>query len=168
MRDQHRSKQEIINEVVGLRKQVTDLRDAMATHRRVEDALRQAEEKLRALADGAPVGLCLVRSDGIPLAANRPFARLLGYESPAELLSVAQVLGVFARSEELSRLIQWIHQGDPAPVDPLLRQKSGEPLACWVMASISREPDAVALVVLEPVSVASSGDTRPASVRCNA
>ena len=50
MRDQHRPKQELINEVAALRKQVTDLKDAMTARRRVEDALRLAEEQLHALA----------------------------------------------------------------------------------------------------------------------
>jgi len=92
MRDQHRPKQDLINEVTALRKQVADLKDAMAARRRVEDALRQSEEQLRTLADAAPVGLCLFRPNGSPVMANRPFARLLGYDSPAELLRVADVL----------------------------------------------------------------------------
>ena len=168
MRDQHRSKQDLITEVVALRKQTADLREAMAAHRRVEDALRQSEEKLRALADGAPVGLCLVRADGIPLAANRPFAGLLGYDSPAELLRVAGVLGVFAQSEELSRVTHWMHEGNLGPVDLRFRRKSGEPRACLVLGIAGEDPDTVSLAVVEPVSVASSGDTRPESAPCNA
>jgi PAS domain-containing protein len=78
MRDQHRPKQDLINEVTGLRKQIADLREAMTARRRVEDALRQSEEQLRHLVDAAPVGLCLVRHDGTPVGANRTFARLLG------------------------------------------------------------------------------------------
>ena len=56
MRDQHRPKQDLINEVTGLRKQIADLREAMTARRRVEDALRQCEEQLRLLVDAAPVG----------------------------------------------------------------------------------------------------------------
>ena len=64
MRDQHRPKQELITEVVGLRKQIADLRDAMTARRRVEDALRQSEAQLHALVDSAPVGLCLFKPNG--------------------------------------------------------------------------------------------------------
>src|SRR3712207_603414 len=105
MRDQHRPKQDLINEVTALRKQVADLKEAMTARRRVEDALRLSEEQLRALADAVPVGLCLLRPNGSPLVANRPFARLLGYDSPAELLRVADVLGVFANREEEARVL---------------------------------------------------------------
>jgi hypothetical protein len=51
MRDQHRPKQDLINEVIGLRKQVADLREAMTARRRVEDALRESERQLRALVE---------------------------------------------------------------------------------------------------------------------
>ena len=86
MRDQHRPKQDLISEVIALRKQMADLREAMTARRRVEDALRLSEEQLRMLVDAAPVGLCLFRPNGTPLVTNRPFARLLGYDSTAELL----------------------------------------------------------------------------------
>ena len=105
MRDDHRPKQELVHEITGLRKQVADLKEAMIARRRVEDALRTAEELLRALTDGAPVGLCLFRADGTLLGANRPFARMLGYDSPAELQAVGSVLGVFANTEERSRAL---------------------------------------------------------------
>ena len=168
MRDQHRSKQDLISEVVALRKQTADLRETMVAHRRLEEALRQSEEKLRALTDGAPVGLCLVRGDGMPLAANRPFARLLGYDSPAELLRVGQVLGVFTQNEELSRLVRWIDQGNVGPMELRLRRKSGELLACWALGAARQDSGAVALAIVEPVNVAWSAGTGPASVQCNA
>ena len=85
MRNQHRPKQELCDEVAALRKQVADLKAEMVARRRVEDALRQSDQQLRALSDSAPAGLCLVRPGGTVRAANLPFARLLGYESPAEL-----------------------------------------------------------------------------------
>src|SRR5687768_18139204 len=105
MRDDHRPKQELIHEIAGLRKQVVDLKEAMTARRRVEDALRTAEELLRSLADGAPVGLGLFSLDGTLLTANRPFARMLGYDSPAELQALSAVFGVFASPEEQSRTL---------------------------------------------------------------
>jgi PAS domain S-box-containing protein len=102
MRDDHRPKQDLIHEITGLRKQVLDLKDAMTARRRVEDALRSAETLLRTLCDGAPVGLGLFREDGTLLTANRPFAHMLGYDSPAELQALSAVCGVFASPEDQS------------------------------------------------------------------
>ncbi len=161
MRDQHRSKHELISEVVALRKQVADLKVATADRRRVEDALRHSEEQLRALVDGSPVGLCLFRPDGTAVAANRPLARMLGYDSPAELLSVGDVLGVFATRDKQERVVELVNQREETVGDVLFRRKDGGSHAGWVMGAVCREPDAIALMVLEPVSAASSGGTRP-------
>ncbi len=149
MRDQHRPKQDLINEVTALRKQVADLKDAMTTRRRVEDALRQSEEQVRSLADTVPVGLCLFRSNGSPLVANRPFAGLLGYESPAELLRVGDVLGVFASREEEARMLMLVEQGQGKAVGVIFRRKDGTRQAFGVIGTISGDPPTVALVVLE-------------------
>jgi PAS domain S-box-containing protein len=159
MRDQHRQKQDLINEVVALRKQVTDLREAMAARRRVEDALRHSEEQLRALVDGSPVGLCLYCPDGSPLVANRPFARMLGYDSPTELLGIAPVLGLFPSREEQSRVNELARRGEESIGDVLFRCKDGGPHVSWVMGAARKDPDTVALVVLEALSAACSGDT---------
>ncbi|HYC33240.1 MAG TPA: PAS domain S-box protein [Gemmatimonadales bacterium] len=149
MRDQHRPKQDLINEVTALRKQVTDLKEAMAARRRVEDALRQSEEHLRALADAVPVGLCLFRSNGSPVMANRPFARLLGYDSAAELLRVADVLGVFGNREEEARVLAMAARGEERVSGVIFRRKDGSRHAYGVISSVSGETGAVALVVLE-------------------
>jgi PAS domain S-box-containing protein len=125
MRDEHRPKQELIHEIAGLRKQVVDLKDAMTARRRVEDALRGSEAMLRSLTDGAPIGLCLFRHDGTLLTANRPFARMLGYESPAELQAVGGVLGVFASLEEQARTLGSPGSAERRPHDALFRRKDG-------------------------------------------
>jgi PAS domain-containing protein len=143
VRDNHRPKQDLIHEVTGLRKQIVDLKEAMLARRRVEDALREAESRLRLLTDGAPVGLCLFRGDGTPLAANIPFARMLGYDSPAELQRIAGVLGVFATVAEQSRVL-----GDRAGYGSgaFFRHKDGTRICLGVLAARCTEQDTVALV----------------------
>jgi PAS domain S-box-containing protein len=149
MRDQHRPKQDLINEVVALRKQVADLKEATAARRRVEDALRHSEEQLRALMDCVPAGLCLFNADGAPISANRPFARLLGYESPAELLRVSQVLGLFASEAERARMLALFERKEECIGTVWLRRKDGGTHAAWVKGAVCEAPDAIALVVLE-------------------
>jgi PAS domain-containing protein len=149
MRDEHRPKQELVHEVTGLRKQVLDLKDAMTARRRVEDALRAAVALLHTLIDNAPAGLCLFRRDGTLLTANRPFARMLGYDSPAELQRVGGVLGVFASREEQARML------GSAPCGPqgvLLRHKSGTHSCLEVMAAACDDHDYAVLVVFEQLS----------------
>jgi PAS domain S-box-containing protein len=149
MRDQHRPKQDLINEVAALRKQVADLKDSMMARRRVEDALRAAEEQLRALADGAPVGLCLFSPSGTPLAANRPFARLLGYDSPSELLRVASALGVFANRDEQSRVFSLVCHTEDRVSGAIFRRKDGTRQAFGVIGGACHDPEGFVVVVLE-------------------
>lgn len=174
MRDQHRPKQELITEVAALRKQVADLKEAMTERRRVEDALRHGEEQLRLLTDGAPVGLCLVGPDGTPLVANRPFAKLLGYDSAAELLRVAGALGLFACKEESNRIWGLIQQGQERVTGVILRRKDGSHLSPNAVGALCHDPHAMILAVLElqppswgthplgALSAAWSGGTRSA------
>lgn len=146
MRDEHRPKHELVHEITGLRKQIADLKDAMSARRRVEDALRAGEESLRALCDGAPVGLGLFRVDGTLLTANRPFARMLGYDSPAELQALGAVFGVFASPEESSRALGSSEAGGSTR-EALFRRKDGCRRSHTVLASQSSDRQAVTLAI---------------------
>jgi PAS domain S-box-containing protein len=162
MRDDHRPKQELVHEITGLRKQVSDLKEAMHARRRVEDALRGSEELLRALSDGAPVGLCLFRQDGTLLGANRRFARMLGYDSPAELQAVGGVLGVFASAEERSRAL--CPQAGGALVETCFRLKDGCRRPHHVLRAEQPGDQGLTLAVFEslPDQFPSSFMSRPA------
>ena len=149
MRDEHRPKQELIHEITGLRKQIVDLKDAMVARRRVEDALRTTESMLRALSDSVPVGLCLFRHDGTPLTANSPFARMLGYDSPAELQRIGSVLGLFASDEERTRALCASTCGGHAVAGAFFRAKDGARRPFGLMAATCTAEDSVALVVFE-------------------
>jgi PAS domain S-box-containing protein len=149
MRDQHRSKQELCDELAALRKQVADLKAEMVSRRRVEDALRHSEEQLRALGDSAPTGLCLLKPGGTVRAANLPFARLLGYESAAELQRLSEAFGLFAGPEELGRVLSMAQGGDQSMAGVWFRRKDGSSQSLGVIGTRCREGDGVAIAVLE-------------------
>jgi PAS domain S-box-containing protein len=148
MRDDHRPKQELIQEITGLRKQVADLKETMIARRRIEDALRAAESLLRALSDGAPVGLGLFRNDGTLLTANKPLARMLGYESPAELQAMSAVFGVFADPEERSRALSSAGVKEPAR-EARFRRKDGCRRSHAVLAGQLSDQQAITLAVFD-------------------
>ena len=150
MRDQYRSKQELCDELAGLRKQVADLKAEMVVRRRVEDALRHSEEELRALGDSAPTGLCLLRPGGTVRVANLPFARLLGYDSAAELQRLSETIGLFSGPEELSQVLAMAQQEEHRMACVRFRRKDGTTQALGVIGSRCLEGDGVALAVLEP------------------
>ena len=55
--------------------------------KRVEEALRKSEEKLRSLYDNAAGGIFQTTPEGRLITANRVFARMFGYESPEEIIN---------------------------------------------------------------------------------
>jgi hypothetical protein len=80
------------------------------------------------------------------VTANRPFARMLGYDSPAELQSVGGVLGVFASPEEQSRAL------DSGPIpggvrEARFRHKDGCGLIQQVLRGESDQCEALTLAV---------------------
>jgi len=150
MRDDHRPKQDLIHEITGLRKQVGDLKEAMTERRRVEDALRLNTTLLRNLTDGAPLGLGLFRPDGTLLTANQRFARMLGYQSPAELQSLSTVVGVFASPEDQARALECPRGGEPLR-RALFRGKSGCRLLHGVLAGPEVDGSAIVLAIFEGI-----------------
>jgi PAS domain S-box-containing protein len=163
MRDQHRGKQELCDEVTGLRKQVADLKAEMVIRRRVEDALRHSEEQLRALGDSAPTGLCLLKAGGMVRVANLPFARLLGYDSAAELQRLTETFGLFAGPEELGRVLAMAEAGERDLAGVRFRRKDGSSQSLGVIGSQCREGGGVAIAVLERVEPSPLSGARCAS-----
>jgi hypothetical protein len=83
---------------------------------------------------------------------------MLGYDSPAELVRVGGVLGVFAGQEEVGRLLADADRGGEWR-DVLFRGKDARLQPFRVMAGVSHGPAAIALVVLV-LRLAVRGDTR--------
>jgi PAS domain-containing protein len=153
MRDQHRGKHELIDEVTGLRKQVADLKQAQLERRRIEDGLRRAEEQLRALLDAAPVGLCLMTPSGEPILANARLAGMLGYDSPQELVRLGGSLGLIA--DEAGR--SWLRTcaADPVPGQTAMtfRCRDGRVLELSALGGRHGAGGEVAVVVVDGAAI---------------
>ncbi|MGB5969318.1 MAG: EAL domain-containing protein [Spirulinaceae cyanobacterium] len=71
--------------------------DGIATditeHKQTEEALREAEEKYRSIFENAIEGIFRTTPDGYYLDVNPAFARMLGYNSPQELMAKIQDIG---------------------------------------------------------------------------
>jgi PAS domain S-box-containing protein len=66
----------------------------IAKRKDAEQALRQAEQRYRAIFENSPEGIYQTTLDGRFIAANPACARLLGYESPDELISAVRNIGI--------------------------------------------------------------------------
>jgi len=150
MRDHNRGKNELIDEVTGLRKQVADLKQAQLERRRIEDGLRRSEEQLRALLDAAPVGVCLLSDAGTPLVANSRMAGMLGYDSPQELIRLGGSIGVIADEAGRSWLKDRVGDSSAAQTSMAFRRRDGTVVALSALGEKQDAGGAVAVVVVDP------------------
>lgn|SRR5574337_2078095 len=128
MRDQHRPKQDLIAEVVGLRKQVADLKDAAVARWRAEQAVRHSEEQYRALVDHAPAGICRLTAEGEFLQVNATFAELLGYENRTEALDLGQTFGLFATQRDRDGVLRAFAEADEIRALPVRLRRADNTL----------------------------------------
>lgn len=149
MRDQHRDKRDLIEDITGLRKQVADLKQAALERRRVEDGLRRSEDGLRSITDAVPVGLCLLASGGEPVAANQCLAMFLGYASGEELVRMGRALGFIPSAEDRSRLTATDPAGPPAIFEVTFRRKDGQLQPLLLVGAAPAGADRTAAALLE-------------------
>ena len=119
------SKRSPSSEVVSLRKQVADLKESAVARRRVEDALRVAEELHRCTLDEAPGGIIRLDPRGRVLYLNAAFIHTLGYENRQEFNTIGALRGVFADSEEVRRLIE-VASGPPSEMMIRCLRRNGD------------------------------------------
>ncbi len=86
------------------------IKQEITERKQIEQALRQAEEKYRAIFEDAVVGIFQITPEGRPLSVNRALAEMHGYDSPEHLLgevsNVARQLFVdLSRFDELRHVL---------------------------------------------------------------
>ncbi len=84
MKDEVKSRDELLGEMVELRRCLAELQEHETEHKRVADALVQSEAKFRKLTEKAVVGVYLIQGNWFRYV-NPNFARIFGYQV-AELI----------------------------------------------------------------------------------
>ena len=89
---------------------ITDVEE----RRRAERALAEAEKKYRTIVENAAGGLYQLTPEGIYLSANPAMARVLGYESPADMLRLIKNAngGVYPDDSERKKFIDTLMSQD--------------------------------------------------------
>src|ERR687889_213587 len=124
-----RDADEVIQEVVLVHEDITDQKEA-------EEERRQAEEKYRTIFENAIEGIFRSTVDGRFLTANPAMARMLGYESPEELLGAVsnisdQLYVEPGRREEFYQLA--LQDGFVSGFEVQMYRKDGDTV--WVSAN---------------------------------
>ncbi len=107
MKDDKKTKAELIKELERLRCLVLELDAIEAARKRAVEALRESEERHRTLQANVPVGVFRYTpgADGRVLSANVALAKMLGYKE-SEDVTDARVADFYLRSEDRDKLVE--------------------------------------------------------------
>ncbi len=82
MNDQDKSKQELIEELVEVRRRVAALETADTERKEAEETLRKSEARFRSVFHDSPVGIAVVTPNGEFIQVNEALCDFLGYSEP--------------------------------------------------------------------------------------
>jgi diguanylate cyclase (GGDEF)-like protein/PAS domain S-box-containing protein len=124
---------------IGDRRLLYSIIHDVTERKRAELALRQSEEKYRDIFNFASVGIYQSTIDGKLLTANATLARMLGYDSVEELLSVDVPTDIYSDAGERETLIRKFEpKGIANDYEVLWKKKDGSPI--WVQLNAHRIP----------------------------
>lgn len=128
-----------IIEVGGLQYVLSSSND-ITERKRVEDALRESEARFRLLFERNLAGVYRSTATGQLLEANDALARIFGYQSRAEILSV-NTRTLYANPRERARMIEVLQRdGRLNNFELLLRRRDGSTV--WTLSNITLLPGA--------------------------
>ncbi len=116
------------------RRHVVVAHENITEWRLAEQALRESEEKFRALVNAAPVSIMMLR-DGKYIFGNPAAARLLGYADPAELVGLDALATIDPEHHEAIRQrMSVVEAGDHnPPMELRLRRPDGQ--VVWTIST---------------------------------
>lgn len=135
--------------ITGFMYFLTDLTDLKAT----QEELKRAEQQYRSMYENAVQGMFQSRPSGELIRINPAYARILGYESEEEVLSIKEGANKFYfSSEDHDRMIRAAQRNGALVNHELqLKRKDGKPV--WILANIRYIESDGAGAILEGILV---------------
>ncbi|HZK11293.1 MAG TPA: PAS domain S-box protein [Atribacterota bacterium] len=86
MEDSEKTKEQLINKLAKLGQQITKLKESEIKYKKTEEDLKNSEEKYRRLYENMPGAYYRTDKKGNVIMINPPGVKLLGYNSPEEII----------------------------------------------------------------------------------
>ncbi len=115
---------------------------ADSEHRQIVRALRESEGKYRSIFENAPDAIFRTTPEGRYAEANPATAKMLGYDSPEQLMQeVTDVTEIYADPEQRRNVLQRLRtEGQIPTIDVEMRRRDGS--TAWVAMSLQVVRDA--------------------------
>ncbi len=128
MRDEYKTKEELINELTKLRQRIAELKRSEIEHRRVEKELCRSEESYRSLIMLAPDGIVIFDMKGTVTSVNPAGIKMSGY-SKNEIVGSHLLKLPFLRARDIPKyaklLISVLRGEEPEPFEVVFHHKDG-------------------------------------------
>jgi PAS domain S-box-containing protein len=136
MRDEDKTKEELLQELKNLRDRVAQVEDSLIQHERTEESLRRDGERLRCMVQQAGEGLFIHNLDGRMVEVNRRACDYLGYDR-SELLELSITDIEKSVPVDKSRKI-WTEMvpGTPVSFEGLVQGKDGSTFPADIRLSL--------------------------------
>ena len=135
MRDEAKTKRQLINELAELRQRLAVLEAGETKRKRREEALRENEEKYRHLYEHSPIALGLASAHGKVISGNRAMETITGYS--IEELKKINLADTYENPEDRKALIEAVNRyGGVVNFPVRLKRKDGTPYEA--LLSLSR------------------------------
>lgn len=80
-KDEHKTKKQLINELLELRQRIIEIETSETKCRRAEEALRESEEKFRTISASANDAIIMINNEGDILFMNKASEKIFGYST---------------------------------------------------------------------------------------
>ncbi len=126
MKDEDKTKDQLINALVEMRQRLTELETSETRRKRAEQALKESEGKYSTLVNEINDGFVITDDRATITFANRALAKILGFQSPGELVgrTFLEFLTPEVRSERAKRFRRGIKAKKLPEIvdDPFIRK----------------------------------------------
>jgi PAS domain S-box-containing protein len=107
IKTEDKTKKQLLNELEELRRQIDGMKTLAASRKNAEEAFSKNEEKYRTIYEKSAVGIFECTSKGKLVSVNPALARMFGYDSPHEAVTLLTAdTGPFHRYEAVKESIQ--------------------------------------------------------------
>jgi two-component system, cell cycle sensor histidine kinase and response regulator CckA len=125
----------VVVEIGGVQCVLTTSQD-ITGRKRAAEKLRRSEEQYRSLVELAPYGIYRASRDGRILMVNSALVKMLGYDSPEEVLRLNLETDVYEDGSERARLLQKVEAGPASPIETTWKVKDGSTISVRLAARL--------------------------------
>lgn len=166
MKDEAKTKRQLIEEGHDLRCQLAQLKASEGRHEQIEAVLREEARRLRNMVQQAGEGIFVLDREGRILDLNQRAFEYLGYER-GELLGLSFMdVETSLSAEELRQLLQEMSPGTPFSLEGRLRRKDGSTFpADFRLSLLTHNGDAMVLTLARDITERKRAESMLASER---